>query len=119
MTENRDNFNETYNALIERIVNLTLEGKIRAKSQVYNLLAEAVKNGTGEIFERCLTEKIIVTRSQLETKIKATRVLRALETIESEWEKYQKTNQQILLRLLTNLKYIYLNRQQWSQTIRK
>ncbi len=28
------------------------------------------------------------------------------------------TNQQILLRLLTNLKYIYLNRQQWSQTIR-
>ncbi len=26
MTENRDNFNETYNALIERIVNLTLEG---------------------------------------------------------------------------------------------
>ncbi len=94
MTENRDNFNETYKALIERIVNLTLEGKIRAKSQVYNLLAEAVKNGTGEIFERCLTEKIIVTRSQLETKIKATRVLRALETIESEWEKYQKTNQQ-------------------------
>ncbi|TRU67503.1 MAG: tetratricopeptide repeat protein [Microcystis viridis Mv_BB_P_19951000_S69] len=94
MTENRDNFNETYNALIERIVNLTLEGKIRAKSQVYNLLAEGVKNGTGEIFERCLTEKIIVTRSQLERKIKATRVLRALETIESEWEKYQKTNQQ-------------------------
>lgn len=94
MTENRDNFNETYNALIERIVNLTLEGKIRAKSQVYNLLSEGVKNGTGEIFERCLTEKIIVTRSQLETKIKATRVLRALETIESEWEKYQKTNQQ-------------------------
>ncbi len=30
---------------------------------------------------------MIVTRSQLETKIKATRVLRALETIESEWEK--------------------------------
>jgi regulator of sirC expression with transglutaminase-like and TPR domain len=28
------------------------------------------------------------------------------------------TNQQILLRLLTNLKYIYLNRQQRSQTIR-
>ncbi len=76
MTENRDNFNETYNALIDRIVNLTLEGKIRAKSQVYNLLAEGVKNGTGEIFERCLTEKIIVTRSQLETKIKASRVLR-------------------------------------------
>ncbi|MFM7790279.1 MAG: hypothetical protein ACKO90_19805, partial [Microcystis panniformis] len=94
MTENRDNFNETYNALIERIVNLTLEGKIRAKSQVYNLLAEGLKNGTGEIFERCLTEKIIITRSQLETKIKATRVLRALETIKSEWEKYQKTNQQ-------------------------
>ncbi|TRU86532.1 MAG: tetratricopeptide repeat protein [Microcystis novacekii Mn_MB_F_20050700_S1] len=94
MTENRDNFKETYNALIERIVNLTLEGKIRAKSQVYNLLAEGLKNGTGEIFERCLSEKIIVTRSQLETKIKATRVLRALETLESEWEKYQKTNQQ-------------------------
>jgi tetratricopeptide (TPR) repeat protein len=94
MTENKDNLNETYNALIDRIVNLTLEGKIRAKSQVYNFLVEAVENGTGEIFERCLTEKMTVTRSQLETKIKATRILRALETIESEWEKCQKTNQQ-------------------------
>lgn len=28
------------------------------------------------------------------------------------------SNQQILLRLLTNLKYIYLNQQQWQQTIR-
>jgi len=65
MTENRDNFNETYNALIERIVNLTLEGKIRAKSQVYNLLAEGVKNGTGEIFERCLTEKIIISKTKI------------------------------------------------------
>ncbi|MEA5511430.1 tetratricopeptide repeat protein [Crocosphaera sp. UHCC 0190] len=82
-----------YHGLIDSIVEITLEGKIRSKEQVYRMLVKEIESGTGEIFERILDEHINKTKAQLETKLKATRVLRALETIEGEWKRWQKENQ--------------------------
>ena len=84
---------EHYLDLIDRIVDITLQGKIRSKAQVYKMLLEGVEAGTGEIFERCLNQRIEGTKAQLETKLKATRILRALQTIEGEWQKWQQENQ--------------------------
>ena len=84
---------QSYFNLIDRIVDITLKGKIRSKTQVYKMLLEGVEIGTGEIFERCLTERMETTKAQLETKLKASRILRALQTIEGEWVKWQQENQ--------------------------
>jgi tetratricopeptide (TPR) repeat protein len=83
---------ERYLKLIDHIVEITLQGKIRSKTQVYNFLVQGIEKGTGEIFERCLAERIAKAESQLETKLKAARILRALETIEGEWERWQEEN---------------------------
>ncbi|AFZ33742.1 tetratricopeptide domain protein [Stanieria cyanosphaera PCC 7437] len=82
-----------YFDLIDRIVDLTLQGKIRSKTQVYRMLHEGIERGTGEIFERCLASRIETTTAQLEKKLKAARILRALETIEGEWQRWQAENQ--------------------------
>jgi tetratricopeptide (TPR) repeat protein len=94
MTGDSGTLRESYLGLIDRVVTLTLEGKIRSKSQVYRFLTEGVRIGTGEIFERCLSERVDTTRSDLNRNTKASRILRALETIQSEWENWQKENQQ-------------------------
>ncbi|MDY6781297.1 MAG: tetratricopeptide repeat protein [Cyanobacteriota bacterium] len=83
---------DRYLQLIDRIVNLTLEGKIRSKTQVYNFLIEEIEPGTGEIFDRCLAERRTATEAQLEKKVKAARILRALQTLQGEWERYVKEN---------------------------
>lgn len=83
---------DRYFALIDQIVDITLQGKIRSKQQVYRMLAENVSSGTGEIFERCLNERMEKTKAQLETKLKASRILKALETIEAQWQEWQKQN---------------------------
>ncbi|MDJ0716526.1 MAG: tetratricopeptide repeat protein [Prochloraceae cyanobacterium] len=83
---------DRYLEIIDNIVDITLKGKIRSKVQVYKMLVDGIEPGTGEIFERCLQEKISQTQAQLETKIKASRILRALQTIEGEWERWQKEN---------------------------
>ncbi|MEL6856295.1 MAG: hypothetical protein AAFO83_14475, partial [Cyanobacteria bacterium J06607_13] len=77
---------ETYTALTERIVAQTLKGNIRSKAQVRNMLNEAVEPGTGEIFERVLAARIAEVETQLEGSLKAPRILRALKTMESEWQ---------------------------------
>ena len=76
-----------YLALIDQIVQQTLKGNIRSKEQVRSQLDEAVQVGTGEIFERSLATRIAETESQLEGSLKAPRILRALKTIEGEWQK--------------------------------
>ena len=88
-----NSLSQSYFNLIDRIVDITLKGKIRSKAQVYRMLLEGVEIGTGEVFERCLTQRMETTKAQLETKLKATRILRALQTIEGEWVKWQKSNQ--------------------------
>ncbi|MGK7938583.1 MAG: tetratricopeptide repeat protein [Crocosphaera sp.] len=82
-----------YEQLIDSIVDITLQGKIRSKEQVYRMLVKEIESGTGEIFERILDEKIQKITAQLEKKLKATRILRALQTIQGEWERWQQENQ--------------------------
>jgi tetratricopeptide (TPR) repeat protein len=89
---------DRYLGLIDEIVQATLKGKIRSKEQVYQMLLQGVSTGTGEIFDRCLEEQINTTQQQVDNPVseikqaKATRSLRALKTISSEWERVQAQN---------------------------
>lgn len=90
---------DRYRALIDQIVEATLKGQIRSKEQVYQLLIQGIEAGTGEIFERCFLERFEAAQtavSQTDSEIKqakAERILRALKTVQAEWERYQKENQ--------------------------
>jgi len=90
---------DRYLALIDQIVQMTLKGQVRSKEQVFQMLQEGVDTGTGEIFERCLGDRITVTQEQADNRgdelkqAKATRSLRALQTIRGEWERWQTQNQ--------------------------
>ena len=92
MSESKS-LSDRYLELIDGIVDTTLQGKIRSTEQVYKMLLDGVEGGTGEIFERCLSQRIAETKAQLETKLKATRMLRALQTIEKQWARWQQENQ--------------------------
>ncbi|MBF2074069.1 MAG: tetratricopeptide repeat protein [Synechococcales cyanobacterium C42_A2020_086] len=87
---------DRYLALIDQMVTATLKGQLRSKEQIYQQLAQQVEPGTGEIFERCLGERLTATQTQLDTaadelkQAKASRMLRALQTIQGEWQRYQK-----------------------------
>ncbi len=84
---------EQYLALIDDLVAQTLKGEIRSKEQVRSQLEEAVQTGTGEIFERAVAGRIAEIEPQLESSLKAPRILRALKTIEDEWQKGQTARQ--------------------------
>ncbi len=88
-----ESLSDRYFALIDEIVELTLQGKISSVERVYRILVEKVDIGTGEILERCLNQRLEAAKAQLETKLKAARVLRALQTIEKQWERWQEENQ--------------------------
>ena len=88
-----ESLSDRYFALIDRIVELTLQGKISSFERVYRMLVENIEPGTGEILERCLDRRIETTTAQLDTKLKAARVLRALQTIERQWLRWQEENQ--------------------------
>ncbi len=90
---------ERYLNLIDHIIEITLQGKIRSKEQVYQMLVKEISSGTGEIFERCFDERFQTIKNQVDTETdelkqaKANRRLRALKTIQGEWEKWEKQNQ--------------------------
>lgn len=90
-----------YLGLIEQIVETTLKGNIRSKEQVYRMLVRDVSPGTGEIFERCLSEHLTTMQAQLSQEVdelkqaKVNRILRALQTIAGEWERWQQANRVI------------------------
>ncbi|MGF1589076.1 MAG: tetratricopeptide repeat protein [Pleurocapsa sp.] len=88
-----ESLSDRYFALIDEIVELTLQGKISSVERVYRILIEKVEIGTGEILERCLNQRLETAKAQLETKLKAARVLRALQTIEKQWERWQEETQ--------------------------
>ncbi|MEO1340228.1 MAG: tetratricopeptide repeat protein [Cyanobacteria bacterium J06635_13] len=88
-----ESLSDRYFALIDKIVELTLQGKISSVERVYKMLVEQVEIGTGEILERCLSQRIDAAEAQLETKLKAARVLRALKTIEKQWLRWLAENQ--------------------------
>lgn len=88
---------DRYLSLLDRIIDITLKGQIRSKEQVYQILVQDISPGTGEIFERCLAERLSSTEQQLKDEdemkqAKATRIHRALKTVQSEWERWEKEN---------------------------
>ena len=90
---------DRYLDLIEQLVQMTLKGKIRSKEQVYRMLRQNISQGSGEIFERCLGDRFSALQRQLEIQTdefklaKANRSLRALQTIQGQWERWQQQNQ--------------------------
>jgi hypothetical protein len=97
-----------YLGLIDQIIEIIIKGQIRSKEQVYQMLVQTISSGTGEIFERCFTERKNATRYNLDNiqesqrlfpahtaelkKAQQTRILKALQIIEGEWERWQKEN---------------------------
>jgi tetratricopeptide (TPR) repeat protein len=89
---------DRYATLIEEIITATLKGQIRSKEIVYQRLSQEIEPGTGEIFDRCLSQRHELTQAQANDadelkQAKATRILRALQTLQGEWERYQKDQQ--------------------------
>ncbi len=89
---------DRYLELIDQIVQLTLKGNIRSKEQVYQMLLQEAEPGTGEDFEQCLRDRFTTTQQQADDRTneakqaKATRSLRALQTIRGEWDRWQTQN---------------------------
>ncbi|MEH2149072.1 hypothetical protein [Nostoc sp.] len=97
---------DCYHKLIEEIVNTALNAQINSKEYIYRQLVENVSSGNGEIFERCLSDRLHSTQSELhkvinspslfqkETpelkKTRLNRTLKALQSIQREWERVQK-----------------------------
>ncbi|MGD1910077.1 MAG: tetratricopeptide repeat protein [Rivularia sp. (in: cyanobacteria)] len=89
---------DKYLALIDEIVQATLKGKISSQGQVYQMLLKGVSVGTGEVFELVLSENLDSTTLQVDAqtdefkKAKATRSLRALKTIQTQWKQVEQHN---------------------------
>jgi len=89
---------DRYLALIDEIVQTTLKGKISSVEQVYQMLLKGVSSGTGEIFELALSDRLDAAQSLVNSekdelkKAKATRSLRAIKTIENQWQRTQEQN---------------------------
>ncbi|MEM7580757.1 MAG: tetratricopeptide repeat protein [Mastigocoleus sp.] len=92
---------EKYLVLIDDIVQATLKGKVSSVSQVYQMLLNGVLAGTGEVFEMALNEKLDTTQDIADSETdeikqaKATRALRAIKTVQSQWQKVQEQNKAI------------------------
>jgi tetratricopeptide (TPR) repeat protein len=90
---------DKYLALIDEIVDTTLKGKISSVEQVYQMLLKGVDAQTGEIFELVLSDRVNSTQQQADTekdelkKSKITRSLRAIKTIQAQWQRAQEQNQ--------------------------
>ncbi|MUH00763.1 tetratricopeptide repeat protein [Scytonema sp. UIC 10036] len=89
---------DRYFALIDEIVQSTLKGKISSQEQVYQMLLKGVTAGTGEVFELVLSDRLNSTQQQVDTEkdelkqAKATRSLRAMKTIQSQWQRAEQQN---------------------------
>lgn len=87
---------DRYLTLLTQLVEKILKGHLPSKEQVYRELAQELEPNSGEILEDCLKEKLALTQQAVDSPIdelkqaKATRQLRALKTIQGEWERYQK-----------------------------
>nr|WP_201280665.1 tetratricopeptide repeat protein [Hassalia byssoidea] len=89
---------DRYLAFIDEIVETTLKGKISSVEQVYQMLLKGVSSGTGEVFELALSDRLAAAQSLVDSekdelkKAKATRSLRAIKTIENQWQRTQEQN---------------------------
>lgn len=93
------NFRDRYLDFIDQLVQKTLQGEIRSKEQVYELLVEGISRGTGEIFEQVLVERVAALENDASDasnelkQAKAQRRLRALKTVQAEWQRWQTNHQ--------------------------
>ncbi|WP_375477907.1 hypothetical protein [uncultured Nostoc sp.] len=101
-----DSLSDCYHKLIEEIVNTDLKGQISSKEYIYRQLVENVSSDNGEVFERCLSDRLHSTQSELHKvinspnlfqkeipelkKARLNRTLKVLESIQGEWEQIQK-----------------------------
>ena len=89
---------DRYLALIDEIIQLTLQGKISSGEMVYQMLLKGMTSGTGEVFELALSDRFSAIQSLVDSekdelkKAKATRSLRAIKTIQSQWQRYGEQN---------------------------
>jgi tetratricopeptide (TPR) repeat protein len=89
---------DRYLALIDEIVQLTLQGKISSVEMVYQMLQKNILAGTGEIFELGLSDRLNAMQTQVDSepdeakKAKANRSLRAIKTIQTQWQRYREQN---------------------------
>ena len=87
---------DRYLTWIDQLVEKILKGQLPSKEQVYRQLGQELEPETGEVFEQCLQERLAALQVKLETapdelkQAKATRSLRALKTLQGEWERYKK-----------------------------
>lgn len=93
-----ESLQDKYLALIDEIVETTLKGKISSVEQVYQMLLKSISSGTGEIFELALSDRLNPLQTQVDSetdelkKAKATRSLRAIKTIQTQYKRWQETN---------------------------
>ncbi|MCF4968564.1 tetratricopeptide repeat protein [Nostoc sp. CMAA1605] len=89
---------DRYLALIDEIVQLTLQGKISSVEMVYQMLQKNILAGTGEIFELGLSDRLNAIQAQVDSETdelkqaKANRSLRAIKTIQTQWQRYREQN---------------------------
>jgi tetratricopeptide (TPR) repeat protein len=87
---------DRYHTLLTELVQKVLKGQLPSKEQVYRELVQDLEPDSAEILEECLQEQLATTQLAVTNAIdelkqaKATRSLRALKTIQGEWERYQK-----------------------------
>jgi hypothetical protein len=95
--------------LIDRIIDTMQKGKIRSPEQIYQMLVTGVVIGTGEIFERCLSDRLSSVQVDLDNlanseqffqrespelkEARLQRSLRNLQQIQKQWEQWQQENQ--------------------------
>lgn len=90
---------DRYLALIDEIVSNILKGKISSVDQIYQMLLKGINIDTGEVFELALSDRTKDIQNQVENekdeikKGKANRNLRAIKTIQSQWQRWVEQNQ--------------------------
>ncbi|MGB8701860.1 MAG: hypothetical protein WCD18_20790 [Thermosynechococcaceae cyanobacterium] len=88
---------DRYLTVIDDLVSRTLKGQIASKAQIFDQLKTHIEIGTGELFERCLQERVSAIAQQLASETdelkqaKLTRSQRALNNIQTEWDHLQQT----------------------------
>ena len=89
---------DRYLTFIDEIVESTLKGKISSVEMVYQMLQKNIVSGTGEVFELVLSDRLSNIQSQVDgeadelKQAKANRKLRAIKTIQSQWQRYSEQN---------------------------
>ena len=84
---------DRYLQVIDKLLDSTLAGRVRSVEQVYQRLLREIRPGTSEIFERCLLERRESLDASAGSSSKVTRKLRALQTIEGQYQRWEQEHQ--------------------------